>query len=211
MPARTTFFIIILTLIATGLVIYSLLAESRKTPTVIVTTPSPTPLEQNVTKDATLSFNPPLLTMKAASSSATTEIVLDGTTHPVTGVQIELSYDPKIITNLQIASSSSSLWSTPDVNVLVKDVDPTLGRATYIAGINPSANPISGVGSVISLSFRVNYALLQNGTEIKILDRSVVTQQDSKESILGEVGNLIIKPLVNTTIPSPTTSIKVTP
>ncbi len=194
MPARTTLLIIFLTLFTSALVVYSLMLNAQKTSqadsakTVI---PSITPAPKNVS----LSFNPTAFTVASLSStSGTTNVILNVPNNPVTSIQIELSYDPKVLMDVKLATPSSSLWQQTGANYqeLYKNVDPVNGRISYIASIKQNGQMISGNGPILSISYKINRAALNGSTSIKILDKSLVMQNGTNKSVLGSTQDFAI-------------------
>lgn len=212
MPTRTTILIVVLTLFTTGLVVYSLILDSRKP--VAKTTSSPTPtVMQPIEKTARLTFSPDVYTISTvASSSGTVDIVLDTGNHNVTGVQLEMQYDPQVLTSVTFATPSSSIWdqeNTPVVE-LFKNIDQGTGRISYLTGIDKDAEAISGTGTVLTLQFRMNPASTTS-TVITMLDKSLVMQENSIESVLNEKGTFTIISALPTKTSTSSANLQVTP
>lgn len=209
MPLRTTLLIIFLTILTSILVIYSLILDSHKN-TVANQTVTTTPIPTKVQRDSSLYFDPSTFTISSlASLSGKVNVVLKAPHNQVSGVQIELLYDPKVLMDVSIATPTASFWgnNNADVQTLYKNIDPVSGRVSYIEGIPPKGQAISGSGNILTLTFKVNPLTLGTGTTIKLLDKSLVMQSQTNGSVLGKTENLNIKNALPTeyiprTIPS---------
>jgi hypothetical protein len=113
-----------------------------------------------------------------SASIYTSDITLTTERKSVTAVQIELTYDPKVLTNVDI--KPGSFFSNP--TSLSKKIDTIKGRVTYILGIGLGQNPVNGNGTVAILSFT---PLLKSGiTTIAFLPTSKLTVSGTVPSVL---------------------------
>lgn len=197
MPKRTIALIIVLLLVTIGL-LYLALAPKQSTPPVS-TLPSPTPTPAAQTT-LFLSPNP----IYVSSSSGTIDINIDTQDNMVTAVQLELSYDPKALTSIEIASPSANSFFTESV-ALLKNIDRVNGKISYALGIPPTGKSIEGKGKVATITFR---SLLTSGqTGITINPETQVTAEGISGTVLKEgIGGSIIfssaTPTTTTTRPS---------
>lgn len=192
MPKKTTILIIILTIVTAGLVFLAIKSE-QKIPSLSQTSTPKTQPASKVEKTSTLFFAPSSLNASSGSSTLqTTDIMINTGKDSVTGVQIELSYDPKILSNVQIASPvADSFFGTSSI-VLFKEVNQELGRISFASGIAPQETPKSGVGKVATLTFTAAKPLASDTAMIKFVDKSMVSHANTQESVLKETIPLTI-------------------
>lgn len=170
MSKRTLALIIILVVI-TGVLVALAVTPEKKTVTPAIV-PTPTSAAQTA-----LAFSPNPLT--TASASATVDVVVDTQTNPVTAVQLELSYDPKVITSIDV--KPGSFFTNPAE--LLKTIDTKEGKISYALGILPSDNPQKGQGVAATISFRTNLTVGQQ-TQIAFLPKTLVTASGITSSVL---------------------------
>lgn len=180
MSKRTLALIIVLILITSVLIALAVTPEKKPVtpPTAIV--PTPTPAAQTA-----LTFSPNPLTI--ASPSATVDVSIDTQTNPVTAVQLELSYDPKVITSIDV--KPGSFFTNPAE--LLKTIDTKEGKISYALGILPSDNPKKGQGVAATITFRTNLKVGQT-TQINFLPKTLVTASGVTASVLKSASNLTI-------------------
>lgn len=171
MSKRTLALIIILVVI-TGVLVALAVTPEKKPATPQATVPTPTPAAQTA-----LAFSPNPLTL--ASASATVDVLVDTQTNPVTAVQLELSYDPKAITSIDV--KPGSFFTNPAE--LLKTIDTKEGKISYALGILPSDNPKKGQGVVATITFRTSLAVGQP-TQISFLPKTLVTASGIASSVL---------------------------
>ena len=176
MSKRTLFLIFALFIITTVLLALTLYTPSNPKPTQTVTAPKES-IEQTV-----LSFGAPV----AASSSATNvsySIPVNITTgkNKVTAVQLELQFDPKVLTSVAVAPGS--FFKNPVV--LLDQVDSKTGRITYAFGIGLQDQPYAEKGLVATLTFRALSGVPQP-TAILFLPKTLVTAEGITQSVLKE-------------------------
>src|SRR5687767_6354561 len=94
MSARTLTLIVTLCVI-TGALLFVALTPKQSAPSLPAMAPSPTPAAQS-----TLSILPNPASVSSPSGSV--DVVLDSGTNKATAVQLELSYDPKVLSNVDI-------------------------------------------------------------------------------------------------------------
>lgn len=183
MPKRTIALITIIAIIAILLVIAAFIQLTKDTPEG-TSTVNTTPPQQNIDGDikrASLSFNPS--TASASFTPSRVEIVADTGGLEVTGVQLELEYDPTKLSNVQIFPvTANNLFGTGS-QVLIQELRPEVGRISYAVVINPTADEVKGIGSIIGLSFSAVPGA-SGETEIKFLEKSLVTIFGTTESAL---------------------------
>lgn len=192
MPKKTTLLIIILAVATTVLVILAITSEQTKKPDV-AQKPSVAPTIA-VVKSTTISFAPALIDA-SGSTPVSVDILADTSTDEISGVQVELTYDPKAITNVKIAAplDASLFGSVGKYAVLFSEVDPALGRVSYAAAIKPNQKGISGAGKVATVTFqKATTALLPVQTFIRFVNKTMVTKSGVSESVLKQTTPLEI-------------------
>ena len=150
-------------------------------------TPTPTPPAHTL-----LSFSPSSLTVDTSTrATQTLDIMVDSQGDPVSGFQLEISFDPKVVSVTSLAPGT--FLPNPLVLVPAK-IDNTLGTATIMFAKTPSQDPKSGQGVAAKLGFSVKSP--SNGspsqTSIKILPTSLVSATGVKESVLKTPSNATI-------------------
>lgn len=142
--------------------------------------PSPTPFAQSL-----LTFSPATLTASTAGQQ-TASISLNTNANDVTGVQLELSYDPKAISNVTIDNGTMF----PNPLVLRKKIDPQAGTITYVYAITPAQQSHKGIGTVAVITFTPNVqAVGTTGTKltqtmIKLLPKSEISARGIEKSVM---------------------------
>lgn len=192
MPRKTTILIIVLVIVTAGLVYLAVQSEQLRQQQV-TTQLSPTPAI--VAPYASLYFDPATLDLGQAqeASNSSVDIILNTNNQDVSGAQIELSYNPNILTNVAIEPviDGSGIFSQNSV-VLINSVDPSQGRISLAIGINGNEEEVSGTGKVATLTFSAIPSDQLQGTEITFLPKSSVTTYSSIESILKDTTSLFI-------------------
>lgn len=183
---RTVILIIILIIVASGLLFYALsinfkpqMPKSQLTPSV---SPSLTPVA-----DTSLFITPEYVTL--SSNSASFEINVDTGSNEITGVQLEIAYDPKIIKNMEI--QPGDIFRTP--TILLNQNDEKTGRISYALVLSPSQQPVTGTGIVATLilnTYPESDTVVQ--TNITILPKSLVSAIGVDGSVLRDIKNATI-------------------
>jgi len=148
---------------------------SKTTP---IATPTIEPVAQTI-----LSFGVP----EIATTSSTTTLnyslpvnILTGK-NKVSAVQLELQYDPLLLTNVKI--TADSFFTKPVV--LIDQIDTKTGRISYAFGIGPTDQGVVGSGSVATLTFSAKAGIPEK-TAIIFLPKTLVTAEGVAESVLKE-------------------------
>lgn len=190
MSTKTIILIIVLSIIA-GVAVFIAVSPKNETPKGAPQTSmselTPTP---NVSF-TTLSLLPNPLTISTPSASV--DVSIDTQTNKVTAVQLEISYDPKALTNVDIAPASFFDNSL----VLVKKIDKEKGRITFALAISPTQTAKMGTGNVATITFTSNL-VKGTQTEIKVLPETLVTAEGIVPSVLkSSSGTTIVAPIVD--------------
>ncbi|RJQ36304.1 hypothetical protein C4559_05390 [Candidatus Microgenomates bacterium] len=122
-----------------------------------------------------------------SSSSGSINVNINTGENKATAVQLELTYDPKALTNIDI--KPGNYFENPIV--LLKNVDDKNGRITYAIAISPTGAPKKGEGIVATITFT---SLLGPGqkTEITPLPKTMATATGETMSVLKKVSGATI-------------------
>jgi hypothetical protein len=190
-PIKTFLLILVLALITAGLVTLAILP---KTPTKNENTPVSQVTPNPVQTTLTISSSP---VPQATESSYTTDVVINTGQNKVTSVQLELSYDPKVLKKVNI--EPGSFFVSPTIQL--KNVDEKNGRITFALSQDDSLAAL-GQGIIAKISFTA----FQNSvpTKIEFLPKTKVSALDISESVLkstlgatftlGAIPTLIVSP-----------------
>lgn len=144
----------------------------------------PTPM---VPAHTVLQLGPNPLTV-APGQQGSVNVTIDTSDNNVTAVQLELGYDPNLVSNVKV--TSGPLFANPVV--LIDKNNPTTGRYTYAFGITPSAQPVKGTGVVATVTFTVSPNAAGKDTQIGLLPNSLVTARGVAQSVLkSETGTTL--------------------
>ena len=134
-----------------------------------------------------LSMNPNPLTL-AAGGQGKVDVNIDTSDNKVTAVQLELGYDPNIITNVKVLPGP--MFKNP-VILFNKD-NPTTGRYTYEIAITPNSPTLSGQGVVASVTFTAKPGTTGKQMQLGLLPSSLVTAQGVAESVMKKASGTIL-------------------
>lgn len=128
--------------------------------------------------------------VQTASAAGTyqTDINVEPNGNKVTGVQLELSYDPKVITVTDIKPGSFF----PKPTVLDKVIDTAAGKAILTVGTSFGADAITDNGQVAILTFKKTG---EGNVVINILPTSLVTDSRYRQSVLNSAVSADIETL----------------
>lgn len=201
MPKKTTILIIILAII-TGVLIFLAVRsdQSLQTNVTPVTTVKPTPVTIKPYANLTFSLNP--LDVSKSATAQSIDIIIDTNGKPVSGAQVELYYDPKVLTNLKLTPALQSPFFGANPVVLINSVDSAQGRVSYAVAVSNSDTEKTGKGSVATLSFTINKFAGAAFSQITFLPKSAVTTFSSQSSVLNISTPLQI--IVSQPVASPT-------
>ncbi len=102
-------------------------------------------------------------------------------TNKVTAVQLEMQYDPEVLTNVAVVPGV--FFKNP--TILLNQIDQKTGRISYAFGINPTDQGVMGNGVIATLSFTAKtQAPMQ--THIMFLPKTLVTAENTNESVLKQ-------------------------
>jgi len=175
------------------------IAFSPKTKSVPTTqhivAPTPTPVAHVL-----LSLQPTQVgTQGAQLATHSYDVFIDSSDNTVNDVQLELSYDPSVLTNVAVVPGS--FFTNP--SQLVKDIDTTSGRISYALGIQPKDNGIKGTGIVAQVVFQFQPTATVSSTMLRFLPKTKVGGQGANESVLRAATDVTID-VPGKTTPTPT-------
>ena len=156
----------------------------------------------------------PVQTVLSVSSAPTplstpsaykTDVVINTGQNAVTSVQLELFYDPKVLTKVDINPGPFFV----DPVVKLKTIDPVNGRITYAISVPDQQgvkNGILGQGIVATINFSVLPGQKQTPTYISFLPKTEVSAQDSPSSVLKSTvdAKFTLESVAPIVTPSPT-------
>lgn len=176
--SRRTIILIIVLVAATGVLLAIALTPQQQYRPVPQIRPIQKPNYIQTTLE--LSNNPNVVTSSASAlPSYSIDVLMKTYNNKVTAVQLELSYDPNVLTNVDV--KPGSFLKNPIV--LIKKIDMQSGRISYALGIPPGGNTTTGNGTVAVVTF-MSKGLPGQTTTINILPQSLVTAQGVDKSVL---------------------------
>ncbi len=118
--------------------------------------------------------------VRVASAAGTyqTDVILEPNGNKVTGIQLDLTYDPKVITVTDVAPGS--FFSNP--TVLDKTIDTQTGKITITIGTAFGSDPVTETGSVAVLTFK---KVGEGNVVINVAPTTLVTDSRYSQSVLN--------------------------
>lgn len=114
-----------------------------------------------------------------------TNITINTNEDEISGVQIELSFDPKSLTNVDITPGTF----IKEPATLIKTVDTGTGVIRYVIAIKPGDKTVKGQGVIATVSFNKTNA---EETFINFLPQSQVSTTGHNQSVLRETISAVI-------------------
>lgn len=151
--------------------------------------PTPTSVAQSQ-----LSFSPSEATF-TETKQVTMDVVLDTRSNNVTGVQLEMLYDPEIIADLTITPGPFLTNGTNEPENLINKIDAKGGRATYALVLPLSQEAVKGKGVIATLTITqrtLPTTITDTTTTIQLLRSSLVTAEGIRKSVLQSTSNATI-------------------
>lgn len=189
-PGKTLILIgalITLTVVLLGIAIW---AGGKSGKSAVTIAPTPT-----VVKTATISFAPNILDLSLpTTSSATVDMVTSTGVNPITGVQVDVVYDPTVITNVKLLPpvAASSLFGPAGNYITLFSDTKILGKVSFAVAINPTGTPVTGTGSIGQITFTV-IKNLKPQTQMIFGAGTIVTSKAVQTSVLNTTTPLTIK------------------
>lgn len=178
MSKRTLFLIFALFIITSVLLIITLYNPSSSPKPTAPTIMAPKEaIEQTV-----LSFGLPVATSSSTQTlNYSVPINITTGSNKVTAVQLEMQYDPQVLTNVSITPGAFF----KNQEILLNQTDAKTGRITYAFGVGLQDEGIMGQGVVAILTFNAK-ADVEEETAILFLPKTSVTAEGITESVLKE-------------------------
>lgn len=168
--------------------------------------PSPTPAAQSV-----LSMTPSVVDLTdGIAGQQSVNVDIETGENQVTAVQLEVAYDPDVLSNVTLRPGT--FFASP--TVLLNQADTQNGRVSYALGIAPAQDPVSGQGVVATITFTVRPNSGVTESEITLLPKSLVTARGVGSSVLKSSsgvkimlpqGTAVTQPAQTTVTTAPTT------
>lgn len=191
-PAKTLGLIIFLALI-TGLLVYIALLPQKGL--------RENPSAQEVSKENE-AVEDTFLSIEEAQNDTNRNRVynvnIDTGKNKVTGVQLELVFDPNVLRNVEI----SALDFLPGSIELLNNIDVNNGRISFALTIPPDEEGVSGIGSIAQISFSLS-SQSALPTFINFLPKTEVSAQNITSSVLKEAFDAEIDFITPTISPIP--------
>ncbi|EKD86756.1 MAG: hypothetical protein ACD_37C00157G0002 [uncultured bacterium] len=119
--------------------------------------------------------------LRSSSLSGTYEVDvnIDSSDNRITGAQLEITYDPKVLTKVDIKPGEF----LPDPVVILKKIDVQNGKISYVIGSQLGENGVEGAGSIAVITFS---KVGSQETTIDFLPQTLITAEGSDQSVLKE-------------------------
>ncbi len=187
MPKKTTILIIVLVLFTAGLIYIAVKTEQQvppKVPSETITEEEALNLIPTINPQTQISFSPAVLNIfENPQTSYSVDVAVNTNGQSISGIQLELSYDPEILTDFTINPAKNNLFGQNPV-VLINSVDPELGRASLAIALGGiTADEVSGTGNIATVTFSTN-STKKLSTQISILPKTTVRSLQSTNSLL---------------------------
>lgn len=141
------------------------------------------------TAHTTLDFSPPRIS--SPSGTYETDININSGSNKVTLAQLEMSYNPKQLTRVDIRPADFIINSM----VIQKSIDPANGRIKFWIGVPENQPGVSGSGSLATISF---IKVGSGSAKITFLPKTSVRADGIDQSVLKNVSagviNILPKP-----------------
>ncbi len=148
-------------------------SRSQKTSLVVKAPP------QNNTPTSVLSFSPATLVVATASARQveTVFVNIDSGMNDLQKINLDLNYDPNVLTNLEVSPGGAVLYSSPDVKSSAEN-----GHINLSATLNTSGSTASSIkGPVLKISFTPKSGIFT--TNIKFLPTTTLFGSDNKPTL----------------------------
>jgi hypothetical protein len=173
-PNRTFLLILGLIIVTVTLLSIALLPKKANTP---VSKNFQTQRQEKAKTTLTLSPE----AVKDSDGFYNLNVFVDSDTNKLTGSQLELTYDPKAVTIVDIVPGQ--FFQSP--NVLLKKIDQTNGRITYAVATGLGQPGIAGKGTVATIKFKTNPGQkLPLTISFGFLPKTEVSSEETIESVL---------------------------
>lgn len=150
---------------------------------------------------AFLYFSPPSIKLQNNSqSNFTSDLILDTQEGEVSVLQIEISYDPKIISNVAISKNEDNIFSK--LKVLQTIISQEKGKAFLALAIDEKEEtPVKGKGKIAVLKYDI--ANTKGGSETLVEITPLTVLMTKGKEVKFEITNLTINFPANTSSLAP--------
>jgi len=173
---KKTYLLILILIAATTYLVYRALVPA---PSITFNKPPSNAVIPVYQATLSLAPNPVVISPSQIAAPSSVAIVLDSGGQKATAVQVELSYDPKVLTNVDV--KAGPFFDNPVE--LIKKIDTTNGRISYAVGISPAGVEKQGTGTVATITFTANTQIAKV-TQIQFQPKTLVTAAGIQTSIL---------------------------
>lgn len=187
MPKKTLALITGLVLVTIVLFIIALRAGQQQAPIPSQTSPMAQQPTIAVPAHTVLNLGPNPIQV-APGQQGSVQITMNTSDNNVTAVQLELGYDPTIISNVKV--TSGTMFTNPVVLIDKNNVQ--TGRYTYAFGITPNSPTVKGTGVVATVTFTTKYNAVGKATQISLLPTTLVTARGVAQSVLKSVNGIVL-------------------
>jgi len=174
MPKKTLALISGLVLVTVVLFVIALKSSQLSVPS---STPKPVATPTPSMAHSVLTLTPNPLTILPGTIGKV-DVNIDTSVNSVTGVQLEISYDPNVLKNVKVVPGQ--LFQNPLVHTNENDI--TSGRYTYAIVKLPNQTPVKGTGIVATITFTASSTL--GKSQLTLLPSSLLTQIGVADSVL---------------------------
>jgi hypothetical protein len=179
MSKQTLALIAILAVLSSVLVVLALTPKTTPPAATTVKTEA-TPTVKAPMAEAVLSMTPnPLVLTVGSVIPSTISVVIDSGSHDITAAQLELSYDPKMLTITDIAPGDF----IENPLVLLKNIGDADGRVTFAFGIQPTGTGKKGKGTIAKITV-VGKGAGGQSTNLTLLPKTLITATGVEKSVL---------------------------
>lgn len=173
---KTLLLIVILAVVAGALVLVAVYQKQQTQIVKQIPTPTPNPVQTILSISS-------IPTPLATPSSYLADILINTGSNKINSVQLELSYDPKVLTKVDIVPGSFFV----DPVVSIKNVDEVNGRISLVlnaSGPKEQDNGVVGQNIVAQIKFSIPKALKLTNTSISFLPKTQVLGNGFSTSLL---------------------------
>lgn len=194
MPRKTLALISGLVIVTVVLFVIALNASQKPAPqNQQATAPKPTAVVIPAHSVLTTNPNPVIV---GPGRQGQVAVNIDTSDNDVTAVQLEIGYDPNVLTNVKV--TPGAMFTNP-VQLLNRN-NPAAGRYTYAVGIPPNGKVLRGQGVVADITFTTKATALGTSTQLGLLPTSLVSAQGVAQSVMKSATGAVIT--VNTVTPT---------
>lgn len=188
MSKRTFALIFSLFTVAFVLAMVAIYSPSTPIPTIIPTpTIQPEPLAQTDLRFGALIILPVDISSSEAKMVYSLPIDIAAVKNKVTTVQLEMSYDPDVLTEVVITPGNFF----EDPVLFLNQIDDENGRISYAIGVESEASGKDGEGLVATLSFQARTPVPKQ-TNIFFLPKTLVMAEGINQSVLKSTNSATI-------------------